>query len=109
MIDDMGSFRTTMEITPSDAPHRRVRIDDVMVDTGAEYSWAPSQVLTDIRVVRARIERLEAAEGSILERGVGFVMLYAGGRSSPSIVVFGDAGDMTLLGAFAVEVLNLRV
>ena len=109
MIDDMGVFRTTIEISPVDAPDRRVRIDDVMVDTGAEYSWVPSELLIGIGVPRARVERFETADGRILERDVGFVMLYAAGRSSPSIVVFGRDGDMTLLGAFGLEGLNLRI
>ena len=36
-------------------------------------------------------------------------MIFASGTSSPTIVVFGQPGDMTLLGAFALEGLNLRV
>lgn len=103
MIDDMGVFRTTIEISPVDAPDRRVRINDVMVDTDAEYSWVPSELLIGVGVPRARVERFETADGRILERDVGFVMLYAAGRSSPSIVVFGRDGDMTSLGAFGLE------
>jgi predicted aspartyl protease len=109
MIDDLGILRISIDVAPVDAPERRVRMDNVMVDTGAEYSWAPSRLLADIGVAPVRVERFQTAEGRLLERAVGFVMLYAGGRSSPSIVVFGHEGDMTLLGAFGLEGLNLRV
>jgi hypothetical protein len=57
----------------------------------------------------ARIERFEAADGRILEREIGFAMVFAAGRASPTIVVFAGAGDMVLLGAVALEGLNLRV
>jgi len=36
-------------------------------------------------------------------------MLYAAGRSAPTIVVFAGPDDMVLLGAFGLEGLNLRV
>ena len=36
-------------------------------------------------------------------------MIFAGGRSAPSIVVFAQAGEMALLGAHGLEGLNLRV
>ena len=82
---------------------------NVVVETGAEYSWVRSEILAEIGITPVRVERFETADGSIIERDVGFVMLYASGRSSPSIVVFGREGDMTLLGAFGLEGLNLRV
>jgi len=36
-------------------------------------------------------------------------MIYAGGRSAPTLVVFANDSDMVLLGAIALEGLNLRV
>lgn len=74
MIDDMGMFRTQIEIAPLASPDRRLRLDDVLV-----------------------------------ERSVGFAFVYAGGRSTPSLVVFAEEGDMTLMGAIALEGPNLRV
>ena len=38
MIDEMGGFRTTIEVAPLDAPFRRTRLDNVIVDTGTEYN-----------------------------------------------------------------------
>ena len=36
-------------------------------------------------------------------------MVFTAGRAAPSIVVFADTGDTTLLGAVALESLNLKV
>ena len=109
MIDDMGIFRTSIEIAPLSEPERRRALHDVMVDTGAEYSWIPAAELIEIGIAPVRIDRFETADGRVLEREVGFAMLYASGRSAPTIVVFAGPEDMVLLGAFGLEGLNLRV
>jgi len=109
MIDDMGIFRTTLGISALATPKDRRELFDVMVDTGSEYNWIPSDVLIDLGVNPVRIDLFETADGRILEREVGFALLYAGGRSGPSVVVFARDGDMVLLGAHGLEGLNLRV
>jgi predicted aspartyl protease len=109
MIDEMGIFRTTVGVASWSDPQRRVDVQDMRVDTGSEYSWIAEERLAKIRVAPVRIDRFETADGRILERHVGFAMLYAGGRWAPSIVVFAQPGDMVRLGAHALEGLNLRV
>jgi predicted aspartyl protease len=109
MIDDMGVFRTTLGVSALATPKDRRELLNVMVDTGSEYSWIPSDVLIDLGVTPVRIDRFETADGRILEREVGFALLYAGGRSGPSVVVFARKGDMVLLGAHGLEALNLKV
>src|SRR4051794_17138144 len=99
MIDDMRIFYTTIEIAPLGDQARRVVMDDVMVDTGSEYNWIPSTVLTDLGIVPIRIDRFETADGRILERPISFAMIYAGGRSAAAAVVFAAEGDLVLLGA----------
>jgi predicted aspartyl protease len=109
MIDDMGIFRTTVGVGPLSDPQQRVDVERTMVDTGSEYTWIAEERLASLGVVPVRIDRFETADGRILERHVGFAMLYAGGRSAPSVVVFAQPGDMVLLGAHGLEGLNLRV
>lgn len=109
MIDDMGIFRTTLGISALASPERRRELLDVMVDTGSEYNWIPSEVLVDLGVSPVRIDRFETADGRVLEREVGFALVYAGGRSAAAAVVFATEGDMVLLGAHGLEGLNLRV
>ncbi|HEY2163646.1 MAG TPA: hypothetical protein VGH04_06640 [Gemmatimonadaceae bacterium] len=109
MIDDMGIFRTTVGIAPLADPTARRDFGDVMVDTGSEYNWIPADALTQLGISPVRVDRFETADGRVLERDVGFAMLYAGGRSTPTIVVFAHPGDLVLLGALGLEGLNLRV
>jgi predicted aspartyl protease len=109
MVDDMGIFRTRMGVAALSSPENVFQFDDVMVDTGSEYNWIPRDVLLELGIAPVRIDRFETADGRILEREVGFGLLYAGGRSTATVVVFAGDDDMVLLGAIGLEGLNLRV
>ena len=108
-MTDMGIFRTTIEVATLAQPDRRLRVESVMVDTGSEYSWLPRELLAELGVVPVRVDRFETADGRILERPVGFAMVYAGGRQAPTAVAFAEPGDLALLGAHGLEGLNVRV
>ena len=109
MIDDMGIFRTTIGISHVARPAIRRVLPGVMVDTGSEYNWIPAALLVELGIEVVRIDRFETADGRVLERPVGSALLSAGGRAMPSVVVFGEPGDMVLLGAIGLESLNLRI
>jgi len=109
MIDDMGIFRTSVRIAPWTDPRAGVMLHDVMVDTVSEYNWFPRPLLQQLGIAPQRWVRFETADGRILEREIGYAIIAAGGSESPTIVVFGDPGDMTLLGAFGLEGLNVRI
>ncbi len=109
MIDDMGIFRTTIEICSTLNPENRASIPDVMVDTGSEYNWIPEALLAELGIAPVRVDRFETADGRIVERPVGFALIFAGGRSTATLVVFARPGEMTLLGAIGLEGLNLRI
>jgi predicted aspartyl protease len=109
MMDDMGIFRTTIAISPLDAFNRQRELHDVLVDTGSEYNWIPSAVLVELGITPVRIDRFETADGHEIEREVGFAMVHAAGRMTPTIVVFAGEGDIVLLGAIGLEGMNLRV
>ena len=109
MIDEMGIFRTEVEVAGLDAAGERRVLRDVMVDTGSEYNWMPAETLRELGVQPVRVDRFETADGRILERDIGFALFFAAGRSTPAIAVFALPGDMILLGAHGLEGMNLRV
>ncbi len=54
MSDDMGTFRTTMEIeNPARRGERRI-LEQVLVATGAELSWIPAAVLSEVGIEREK-------------------------------------------------------
>ena len=109
MIDDTGIFRTTIAVSSLTRLHQREELADVKVDAGSAYSWIPSSVLETLGIEVERMELFETADGRVLERDIGFAILYAGQRSTPAIVVFAAPSDTVVLGALGLEGMNLRV
>jgi predicted aspartyl protease len=109
MSDDMGTFRTSIELENPARRGSRQTLDRVLVDTGAELSWVPAPVLESLGVARDKRLHFREADGSILDRWTGIALVYAGGTWTVDHVVFGEPGDLTLLGARTLEGLNLRV
>ncbi len=109
MTDDMGIFRTDVELGHHSRPGERRLLRGVLVDTGAEFSWVPANVLEELGIERRKILRFQQADGSVLTREVGFAILYAGGTMTTDEVVFGEPNDMLLLGARTLEGMNVKV
>jgi len=109
MIDNMGIFRTTISVENPTRPGVVMQVENVMVDTGSEYTWLPRTVLETLDLVPTRTVRFITADGRQVERAVCFGNVYAGGSSAPDILVFADPDDMVLLGARALEGMNLRI
>jgi predicted aspartyl protease len=109
MIDDRRPFRTTIAIAALSAPNYRRELAEVVVDTGSEYNWMPAGLLLELGVRPARVERFEITHGRVVEREVGFALIYASGRSTAAPVVFAGDQDVVMLGAIALDGLNLWV
>ena len=108
-MDEMESFRVEVEIENPSQPGEQRVLSDTLVDTGAELSWFPADVLESLGVERRKLWRFRQADGSILERWTGAASLYLSGVWTVDEVVFGDPGDLVLLGARSLEGLNLTI
>ena len=109
MGDEMGTFRVDLEI---ESPARRDEgrtLQAVLVDTGAELSWFPAPVLESLGIERIKVWHFRQADGTVLARWTGGVRVRLTGIETLDEVVFGEPGDLILLGARSLEGLNLRV
>lgn len=106
---DMGTFRVDVEIENPARPGARLELHGVLVDTGAELSWVPSDVLESLGIERYSRWRFRQADGTVLERWTGAAFIHCAGKRASDDVVFGQPGDLILLGARTLEGLNLRV
>ena len=109
MIDEMGLFRTEVEVESPGRHGPRATFSNVLVDTGSELSWFPSDVLESIGIERFKPVRFRQADGTVLERWTGAAFVHAGGTMTVDEVVFGEPNDMILLGARTLEGLNRAV
>ncbi|MBI4499779.1 MAG: hypothetical protein HY700_01335 [Gemmatimonadetes bacterium] len=109
MPDDMGTFRVDIEIENPAKPGEKRTLRSVLVDTGAELSWIPAAVLESLGIERYAKWRFRQADGTILERWAGPAFVHVAGRRATDDVIFGEPGDLVLLGAHSLEGLNFRV
>jgi len=108
-MTDTGSFRIDVEIENPVRPGARHEVRNVLVDTGAELSCLPAQVLDSLGISRRKLLRFRQADGSVLERWTGPAFVYAVGTSTIDEVIYGEPSDLVLLGSRSLEGLNLRI
>ena len=109
MTTEMGTFRIDFEIENPTRPGPREIVRSALVDTGAELSWIPSSILESLAIRPYKTWRFRQADGSILERPIGGAFLHVAGNSTTDDVVFGEPGDLVLLGSRTLEGLNFRI
>lgn len=106
----VGTFYVGCKVENHVHRHRSARVPRLMVDTGSEFTWIAASVLESIGVKPEKRDlRIAMANGQIVTRHVGFAVLYVDKALTTDEVVFAQSGDMQLLGARALEGLNLRV
>ena len=108
-MDDVGVFRTTIEVQNLDMRGPRHALPVTLVDTGGEFTWIPRRVLEELGIRAQRKQAFEVADGRRIERDIGYALVIAGGTEAPDLVVFAEAGDMTLLGSHSLEGMNLKI
>ena len=80
------------------------------MDTGSEYTWIPAGTLEKIGVAREKKDlAFTMANGQTITRSVGFAILRVNKHFTIDEVVFGEPGDLTILGARTLEGLSLVV
>lgn len=106
----MGTFYTKCIIKNHIKRKKSVSISKILVDTGSEYTWIPSEMLHKIDVIREKKDLVFImANGQRVTRSVGFAIIKIEEYFTIDEVVFGEEGDMLLLGARTLEGLNLTV
>jgi len=106
----MGTFHTRCRIENPIRRTKQVAIPKILVDTGSEYTWIPAKRLERLAITREKKDvRFVMANGQQITRSVGFAIIRLDQFFTIDEVVFGEPGDLTLLGARTLEGLNLRV
>ena len=79
-------------------------VPKLLVDSGSELSWIPEAALTQagIGVAKKDVAFL-MANGQTITRSAGYAILRASGFETVDEVVFGQPGDLSLLGSRTLE------
>lgn len=106
----MGTFYTSCKISNIANRAKSAVVEQLLVDTGSDYSWIPSATLEKIGVHRERKDvAFVMANGKQIKRSVGFAIIRLDKFFTIDEVVFAEKDDLALLGARSLEGLNLRV
>ena len=89
---------------------KSVEVPKLLVDTGAESTWIDGEILKTIGVKREKKDyTFVMANGQEITRAVGFAIIHVGNALTIDEVIFGQPGDLQILGARSLEGMNLRV
>lgn len=97
----MGTFSHTVEV--SDMDGQRFESLEALVDIGPSYTVIPGSLLRGLGIAPQERIEFELADGRIIERDIGDARIRVGGRSAATIVVFGDEGVSSSLGAYTLQ------
>jgi predicted aspartyl protease len=100
----MGVFYVECEVVNLRQPGRARTVPQVLVDTGSEYTWIPESTLklARIQVVKKDLA-FQMANGQTITHSVGYAIVRAAGFETVDEVVFGQPGELALLGARTLE------
>jgi aspartyl protease family protein len=104
----MGLTVLDVEIANPAQPERTVSVE-FLIDSGAIYSVVPAKILDDLGIKPLARQSFRLADGSKIERDKGVAVFKYGGQIGGADVIFGEAGDSVLLGAFTLEALGLAL
>jgi len=106
----MGTFYAKCKIENPVDRTRSVVIPKLLVDTGSEYTWVFERTLERIGIRREKKDlAFVLANGQEVTRSVGFAIIRLEKFFTIDEVVFGERGDLLLLGARTMEGLNLTI
>ena len=108
-MSEMGTLRTTVGVENVSQRGEIRELPETLVDTGSEFTWIPRPILESLDISVQRRQGFLLADGSRVDRDVGYAIIHAGGAATADDVVFGEESDFILLGVRSLEGLNLRL
>jgi len=110
MKNRMGTFYTNGRVENQVDRKKSAEVSKMLVDTGAEFTWINAETLKAIGVKREKKDyTFVMANGQHITRAVGFAIIRVGDAVTTDEVIFGEPGDLEILGARSLEGMNLRV
>ncbi|MBI1846993.1 MAG: hypothetical protein HYR86_08490 [Candidatus Rokubacteria bacterium] len=104
----MGTFFTEVHLASPALPARREMVK-LLVDSGSLYTWVSAAVLRDLGIQPTERRRLLTIEGRTVDRGAAEIPITLEGRTLHTLCLFGEPGDLEVLGAYTLEGFGLAI
>ena len=105
-LKGVGLFKSKLAVWNPATPSRVEELE-LLVDTGASYSWFLRQRLETLGIRPTGKMQFPAIDGRILERDVAPVFVRTNGHVGGDTIVMAESGDAEALGAHTLESLGL--
>jgi clan AA aspartic protease len=100
----MGVFYVDCTVKNMAEREKSAMIEQLIVDTGSEFTWLPQEILSDLGVsVEKRDQKFVMANGEVITRDIGYAIIKANGFETVDEIVFARKGDLNLLGSRTLE------
>ena len=104
----MGTFFAEVLLAAPGRPERREQVT-LLVDSGSTYTWVAGALLRALSVLPTERRRVVTIEGQVAERDTAEVLITLEGRTLHTVCLFGEVGDLDVLGAYILEGFGLAV
>ena len=102
----MGLFKSKLAVWNPASPSRVEELE-LLVDTGASYSWFSRQRVEALGIRPTGRMQFRRIDGRMLEREVAPVFVRSDGHVGGDTIVVAESGDAEVLGAHTLESLGL--
>ena len=102
----MGLFKSKIAVWNPALP-ARVEELELLVDTGASYSWFLRRRLEELGIRSTGKMQFRTIDGRVIERDVAPVFVRSDGHVGGDTIVVAESGDSEVLGAHTLESLGL--
>jgi len=76
----------------------------MLVDSGSEFSWIPASLLRKVGIAPSKKDvTFVMANGRTITRSTGYGILRTGEFETVDEIVFGESGDLAILGSRTLE------
>lgn len=103
----MGTFRVPIEV--ASLTGTEIERFEALADTGASHTCLPRDRLDALGAEVDERWPFVLADGREVYCGIGWIRIGIGGKTQPTLVVFGEPGSDPLLGAVTLEEFRLGV
>lgn len=105
----MGTFFVEVQIAHPARPEQ-VEPVKLLVDTGSAYTWVSGTVLRErLGLAPITSRRVLTIEGRAVERQAAEVLIALEGQTLHTLCLFGEQGELEVLGAYTLEGFGLSV
>jgi aspartyl protease family protein len=102
----VGLFKSKLAVWNPASPSRVEELE-LLVDTGASYSWFSRQRVEALGIRPTGRMQFRSIDGRMLEREVAPVFIRSDGHVGGDTIVVAESGDAEVLGAHTLESLGL--